>query len=109
MTAHKPGDPTTLNRQGPDVGTSYRSAIFASTPQQLAKAKAWVAELQANKLLAGRKIVTEIVAPGPRFWPAEGYESFLAVRDQYTSQLVEPWVHGLTGAGGQDFRFGGAG
>jgi hypothetical protein len=59
-------------------------------------------------LVANRdRALEQVTAAGT--WPAEGYESFLAVRDQYTSRLVEPWVHSLTAGGGQDYRFGGAG
>ena len=66
-------DPTTLNRQGPDVGDQYRSAIFASTPEQKQAAETFVAELKKTPRFDGRKIVTQIVDPGPRFWPAEAY------------------------------------
>jgi peptide-methionine (S)-S-oxide reductase len=64
-------DPTTLNRQGPDVGTQYRSAIFFHSPEQETSAKA------SKKALtdAGRykrPIVTEIT-PAPEFWRAEEY------------------------------------
>ena len=62
-------DPTTLNRQGPDVGTQYRSAVFYSTPEQKAAAEKIKAE-------SGKKwkkpIVTEIV-PAGKFYPAEDY------------------------------------
>lgn len=66
-------DPTTLNRQGPDIGDQYRSAVFASDAKQLEAANAFVKELSATPKFAKRKIVTQIVAPGPRFWPAEDY------------------------------------
>jgi peptide methionine sulfoxide reductase msrA/msrB len=66
-------DPTQLDRQGPDVGTSYRSAIFASTPEQKVAADAYVQELAKTPRFAGRKIVTQILGPGPQFWPAEDY------------------------------------
>ncbi|MBL8862303.1 MAG: bifunctional methionine sulfoxide reductase B/A protein [Planctomycetes bacterium] len=66
-------DPTTLNRQGPDVGTQYRSAIFAADAAQRAAAARKIAALNATPKYAQRKIVTEVVAPGPRFWPAEEY------------------------------------
>ncbi|NOT31357.1 MAG: peptide-methionine (S)-S-oxide reductase MsrA [Planctomycetes bacterium] len=66
-------DATTLDRQGPDHGTQYRSAVFADTPAQLAAAQKFVAELQASARHAQRKIVTQLVPPGPRFWPAEDY------------------------------------
>lgn len=64
-------DPTTLNRQGNDVGTQYRSGIYFTTPAQQAEAQAIVAELtQANAF--GRPIVTE-VQPLQNYWPAEDY------------------------------------
>ncbi len=66
-------DPTTLNRQGPDVGDSYRSAIFAAGAEQKKAADAYVAELSKTPRFEGRKIVTQIVDPGPKFWPAEDY------------------------------------
>jgi len=62
-------DPTQLNRQGPDVGTQYRSAIFFHDPQQEAAARAWKA---ARAPAAGAPIVTEIT-PATRFWLAEDY------------------------------------
>src|SRR5579863_3731888 len=62
-------DPTTLNRQGPDVGTQYRSAIFFHTPEQEAAAKASKEKAQA---LFKNKIVTEIT-PASEFWRAEEY------------------------------------
>ena len=64
-------DPTTLNRQGPDVGTQYRSAIFTHSPAQHADAEAVIGELTAAKLW-DEPIVTEIV-PAGEFYPAEGY------------------------------------
>ncbi len=64
-------DPTTLNRQGPDIGTQYRSAIFFYTPEQEAAAKASKEKLQASGQLR-RPIVTEI-APASDFYRAEEY------------------------------------
>ena len=64
-------DPTTLNRQGPDVGTQYRSAIFFHTPEQETAAKA-SKEAEAKSGRYKRPIVTEIV-PAPEFWRAEEY------------------------------------
>ena len=64
-------DPTTLNRQGPDTGTQYRSAIFYHTPEQEAAAKA-SKEALAKSGRYKRPIVTEIV-PAPEFWRAEEY------------------------------------
>jgi peptide-methionine (S)-S-oxide reductase len=62
-------DPTTLNRQGPDVGAQYRSAIFFHSPEQEAAAKA-SKERQQSRFK--NKIVTEIT-PASEFWPAEDY------------------------------------
>jgi peptide-methionine (S)-S-oxide reductase len=64
-------DPTQLNRQGPDSGSQYRSAIFPQTPEQAQLAKAYVAQLTAAKTWPG-KIVTTL-EPGKAFYPAEGY------------------------------------
>lgn len=64
-------DPTQLNRQGPDTGSQYRSAIFPQTPEQAQLAKAYVAQLTAAKTWPG-KIVTTLEAGKP-FYPAEGY------------------------------------
>ena len=62
-------DPTTKNRQGPDVGTQYRSVIFFHSPEQ--KAEAEQSREQAQKQFS-RPIVTEIV-PASTFWRAEEY------------------------------------
>jgi peptide-methionine (S)-S-oxide reductase len=64
-------DPTTLNRQGPDVGTQYRSAIFVHDAEQEAAATASKARLQ-EAARSRRPIVTEIVPAGP-FYRAEDY------------------------------------
>ena len=64
-------DPTTPNRQGPDVGTQYRSAIFFHTPEQEAAARASKEELDRSGKYR-RPIVTEIT-PAPAFWHAEDY------------------------------------
>ena len=64
-------DPTELNRQGPDVGTQYRSVIFYHSPEQEAAAKA-SKEALAKSGRYKRPIVTEIV-PAPAFWRAEEY------------------------------------
>lgn len=71
-------DPTQLNRQGPDRGTQYRSAIFTENDEQKRVAKAYVAQLGAAKAYPGA-IVTEIV-PLPAFYPAEAYhQNYLAL------------------------------
>ena len=63
-------DPTTKNRQGVDVGTQYRSAVFFHSPEQQATAQRVREELNASRF--GGRIVTEIVAAGT-FWRAEEY------------------------------------
>ncbi len=62
-------DPTTENRQGPDVGDQYRSAVFTVSPAQAEIARAEAAS--AEKTL-GKKVTTQIATPG-RFWKAEDY------------------------------------
>jgi peptide-methionine (S)-S-oxide reductase len=64
-------DPTTLNRQGNDSGTQYRSAIFWHSPEQKTQAEALIAELTDARAY-DRPIVTEITEAGV-FWPAEDY------------------------------------
>ena len=64
-------DPTTVNRQGPDVGTQYRSVIFYYTPEQKATADAAIAKLNDSHRFS-RPIVTQVVAAGD-FWRAEEY------------------------------------
>ena len=72
-------DPTQLNRQGPDVGTSYRSAIFYSTEDQKRIAEAYIAQLDAAKVFPGR-IVTE-VTPLKGFYRAEDYHQDFAIKN----------------------------
>ncbi|HTU81000.1 MAG TPA: peptide-methionine (S)-S-oxide reductase MsrA [Candidatus Acidoferrales bacterium] len=62
-------DPTQLNRQGPDVGDQYRSAIFTYSPEQ---ERAALASRDAEAKTQSRPIVTQIL-PAPKFWPAEEY------------------------------------
>ena len=64
-------DPTTLNRQGNDVGTQYRSGIYFTTEEQRATAQALIDGLTAENAF-GRPIVTE-VQPLAHYWPAEDY------------------------------------
>lgn len=65
-------DPTTLNRQGPDWGTQYRSAVFFHSPEQEAAAKAKIEQLAAEGRFAPKRIVTK-VEPAQTFWRAEEY------------------------------------
>jgi peptide-methionine (S)-S-oxide reductase len=78
-------DPTELNRQGPDVGTQYRSTIFATTDEQAKVAQAYIDQLDATKLF-GRKIVTTIER-GRTFYPAEGYH-----QDYLTLHPSQPYI-----------------
>jgi peptide-methionine (S)-S-oxide reductase len=64
-------DPTTLNRQGADVGTQYRSAIYYHSPEQKATAQTVIAELNAARVF-DKPIVTEMTAV-TKFYPAEDY------------------------------------
>jgi peptide-methionine (S)-S-oxide reductase len=62
-------DPTQLNRQGPDIGTQYRSAIFVHDDEQERVAKEFVEAIRPNHR---REVVTQII-PAGAFWPAEEY------------------------------------
>jgi len=73
-------DPTTLNRQGGDVGTQYRSAIFTHTPEQEAIVEEVIAELNAG--IWDDPIVTEVV-PFETFYPAEDYHQEYYRRNSY--------------------------
>jgi peptide-methionine (S)-S-oxide reductase len=79
-------DPTTINRQGPDVGTQYRSVIFFHSPAQEAAAKASVAQLTTSGRFK-RPIVTQIV-PAVKFYPAEEYH-----QRYFEKQGIEPTCH----------------
>ena len=87
-------DPTTLNRQGNDVGTQYRSAIFFHGAEQERIAKAFIEKLTKDKTFS-RPIVTEI-APAAEFHIAEDYhqEYFRRVGagNPYCSHVIEPKV-----------------
>jgi peptide-methionine (S)-S-oxide reductase len=72
-------DPTTLNRQGPDVGTSYRSAIFFSTPEQQRIATAYIAQLDSEHAWP-KPIVTQVV-PLNGFYRAEDYHQDYALKN----------------------------
>ncbi|MBK5205223.1 MAG: peptide-methionine (S)-S-oxide reductase MsrA [Polaromonas sp.] len=64
-------DPTTLNRQGNDAGTQYRSGLYFSSPEQESVAREVIAEMTASGVYS-RPIVTEVV-PVSHYWPAEDY------------------------------------
>ncbi len=83
-------DPTTLNRQGNDVGTQYRSAIFPHSPDQEAEAKAAIARAQADQ---SSPIVTTIEADAP-WYPAEDYHQKywdrVGDRNPYCMAVIPP-------------------
>ena len=84
-------DPTQLNRQGNDVGTQYRSAIFYQTDEQRAEAEKIIAEMRADKTWQD-EIVTEVVAL-EKFWPAEDYHDNYVERNPqnaYCQAVVSP-------------------
>lgn len=86
-------DPTTLNRQGADVGTQYRSAILFHSAEQKAIARALIADLEAQRLWRS-PIVTELV-PAGRFFPAEGHHRNYFARNPgqgYCRAVVAPKV-----------------
>jgi peptide-methionine (S)-S-oxide reductase len=65
-------DPTTMNRQGPDWGTQYRSVVFFHSPEQERQAQAKIEELTAAGRYKPKRIVTQVV-PAQTFWRAEEY------------------------------------
>ncbi len=86
-------DPTTLNRQGADVGTQYRSAVFYRTPEQEKAAKEVIRELEKDKVWK-KQIVTE-VAPFKGFYKAEDYHQQYYTknsRQPYCRVVVEPKI-----------------
>ncbi len=78
-------DPTELNRQGPDVGTSYRSAIFYSNDEQKRLAAAYIAQLDAAKVFP-KHIVTE-VTPLKAFYRGEDYHQDYALKNPNSSYI----------------------
>ena len=78
-------DPTELNRQGPDVGTQYRSAIFYANEEQKRVAEAYVAQLNQAKVF-NRPIVTQVV-PLEAFYEAEAYH-----QDYLVNHPNEPYI-----------------
>ncbi|MGV8804924.1 MAG: peptide-methionine (S)-S-oxide reductase MsrA [Polaromonas sp.] len=74
-------DPTTLNRQGNDAGTQYRSGIYYSTPEQKEVADEMIRQMSQDKLF-GRPIVTEVLALA-NYWPAEDYHQDYFEKNPY--------------------------
>lgn len=86
-------DPTTLNRQGPDIGSQYRSAVFYHTPEQLAVAEEVIAKLGAGRVWR-RPVVTEL-APFQAFYPAEEFHQQYYRRhpdEAYCRAIISPKV-----------------
>ena len=89
-------DPTTLNRQGPDSGTQYRSAVFYQDASQKLVAERYIAQLDAAKVFPG-KIVTQLNAP-TTFYPAEAYHQDYATlnpRQPYIARFDLPKIANL--------------
>ena len=80
-------DPTQVNRQGPDVGTQYRSVIFYHTEKQKKAAMASLQQLQKSAKYKNRKIVTEIVAAQPFYRAVEYHQQYLEKRGLSTCQI----------------------
>lgn len=82
LAAH---DPTEINRQGPDVGSSYRSAIFPQSPQQQHFARAYISKLNAAHIWQ-KPIATRIEQGG--FYPAEAYHQHFAAKHPYFPYIL---------------------
>ena len=78
-------DPTQLNRQGPDVGTQYRSTIFPQSGDQAKVAEAYIAQLEGAGLY--RKPIATTIEPGQAFYPAEDYH-----QDYLTLNPTQPYI-----------------
>jgi len=86
-------DPTTMNRQGPDEGTQYRSAVYYHSPAQREEAERFVRKLTAERVFDD-PIVTEVV-PAPAFYPAEAYHQDYFRRNPgkgYCQAVISPKV-----------------
>ena len=90
-------DPTTLNRQGNDVGTQYRSVIFYHSPEQKATAEAVIKEMTAEKVFDD-PIVTALEA-APEFYRAESYH-----QDYFANNPNQPYCAYVVGPKVQKFR-----
>jgi peptide-methionine (S)-S-oxide reductase len=78
-------DPTELNRQGPDTGTQYRSALFPTDPEQARIAAAYIAQL--DQAHAFRSPIVTKIEPGRAFYPAEAYH-----QDYLTRHPNQPYI-----------------
>jgi peptide-methionine (S)-S-oxide reductase len=78
-------DPTELNRQGPDTGTQYRSAIFTANSEQAEVAKAYIAQLDQARVF--KKAIVTKIEPDRAFYPAEAYH-----QDFLTQHPTHPYI-----------------
>lgn len=78
-------DPTTLNRQGPDVGKQYRSIVFYHTPEEKAFVEKYISKLNASGKY--KNMIVTKVQPLTKFWPAEAYH-----QDYYARNPSDPYV-----------------
>ena len=90
-------DPTTLNRQGNDIGSSYRSAIYYHSDEQRESAESVIAEITAEQLYPN-PIVTE-VASFDKFWPAEDYH-----QEYFANNPSQPYCAGVVAPKVAKFR-----
>ncbi|OYU38706.1 MAG: peptide-methionine (S)-S-oxide reductase [Pseudorhodobacter sp. PARRP1] len=98
-------DPTTLNYQGPDHGTQYRTAIFPTNAAQAKIAKAYIADLDAAKVYGGAIVTT--IEPQAKFYKAEDYhQDFLTLNPKYPYIVVNdlPKVADLKALFPQSYR-----
>ena len=79
-------DPTELNRQGPDTGTQYRSAIFPTSDEQTKVAAAYIAQL--NQAHVYRSAIVTKIEPGKTFYAAEGYHQDFLTRNPHYPYIV---------------------
>jgi peptide-methionine (S)-S-oxide reductase len=91
-------DPTELNRQGPDSGTQYRSAIVPQTPEQVRIATAYIAQLNQAKVFASAIVTT--IEPDKAFYPAEAYhQDYLTLHPNQPYIAIKCWSRRRSGRG----------
>ena len=83
-------DPTQLNRQGPDIGSQYRSAIFAADDEQLKEAREFIAEQTRSRRWGRRKIVTTVESAGPFYEAEEYHQNYHARRGGSCPSPMQP-------------------
>ncbi len=83
-------NPTQRNRQGPDVGSQYRSGIWYTSAEQKRQAEQYIAELTERNVYGGREIVTQVEA-AKEFWPAEDYHQDYIEKTGRACHVKNPW------------------